>query len=73
MSDRLSLRTQDLSPKDKDNPEGGKKGYCSTKTSKLLKTCRSLKEVKECERKKNYGTYKQNCRRMKHDYMNRKD
>lgn len=25
MTDRLSLRTQDLSPKDKDNPEGGKR------------------------------------------------
>lgn len=56
MTDVLSLTPHDLSPKDKDNHEGGKKGYCSTKTSKLLKTCRSLMKVKECERKKNYWT-----------------
>lgn len=46
MTDRLSLRTQDWSPKNKDNPKGGTKGYCSTKVSKLLEICGGLKKVK---------------------------
>lgn len=54
MTDRLSLRTQEWSPKGKDNPKGGKKGYYSTKLAKLLAISRGLKKVKEHERKKHY-------------------